>query len=106
MIVPFPQLSENNSGFAVGFPHLEGSLTLPSSVIPLVHSGVSSIKLSSTKPHSEQTGSPSGLMTFTPEHSLQKFVFTNFSSCFGGNSASISDHIVASISYLFCSFEI
>src|SRR6056300_1828137 len=97
MIVPFPQCCENNSGFAFGFPHLDGSFTFPSSVTPLVHSAVSSINRSSTRPQSEHVGSPSGENTLTPKHSSHIFLFTGFSSVIFGNRVSNSDHMVASI---------
>src|SRR6056300_1212712 len=97
MIVPFPQFCEKSSGFAFGFPHLDGSFTFPSSVTPLVHSAVSSIKYESTRPHSEHVGNPSGEINLTSEHSLQIFLFTGFSSFSFGNRASNSDHIAASI---------
>ena len=97
MIVPLPQFWEKSSGFAFGLPHRDGSFTRPSSVIPLVHSGVSSTKLSSTRPHSEQVGRPSGEIIFTPEHSRQKLVFTGFCWLFLGNNWSKSDQIAASI---------
>src|SRR5210317_1810303 len=97
MIVPFPQFCEKSSGLAFGFPHRDGSFTFPSSFIPLVHSAVSSTYLSSTSPHSEHVGNPSGEKIFTPVHSRHKFIFTGFSSIFCCNRVSMSDHIVASI---------
>ena len=78
IILPLPQESENNSGLASGLPHLELSVTLPSSDIPLVHSGASSIYCESTKPHEGHVGIPSRLKILITSQFLHKFLFTDF----------------------------
>lgn len=78
IIQPLPQDSENNSGLEFGLPHLELSVTLPSSDIPLLHSGVSSIYCKSTKPHEGHVGIPSRVKILITLQFLHKFLFTGF----------------------------
>ena len=76
--MPLPQALENNSGFTLGALHREGSLIFPSSEIPLVHSGRSSIHVLSTNPQLGHVGKPSLVIILAHLHSLHKLLSTDF----------------------------